>query len=272
MTILHKRNLMTYHAFSRLRLMQATIVNVFECHVKNRMPVNRLLFVFSDNHTNSSIRDINNNNLIPMQSGCLYFIPCNYLIDINIAPGLSFVSLQFNLDLFYGFDVFENHPKCEIIKDVDLVTELKTLMKNETELSTLYRINEIIFHLCFIWSQIDSPDLDEKIVHSHKYDKILTFIQKSCDATTTVEMLADMNGMRKDVFSRKFSKDMGFSPKKFISDIIVRKATEMLLVPSILVREVAGKLNFSSEYYFSHFFKRHIGMSPKAYQKQTRDI
>jgi len=271
MTVYRKETLLRHHAFSRLRLVHAAFVDSYECHIAgNRMPVNRLLFVCGDDRCEeSSIRDVSDGTLLPMKAGHLYFIPCNHLVDLNIAPELHFVSLQFNLDLFYGFDVFESHPRCKMLENPDLVAELRLLLERDTELGTLYRINEIIFHLCVLWAPTDGPDIQERLVRSLKHKKATEFIRTSGSAATTVEMLADMTGMRRDVFSRKFTRDMGITPKDFISDSVVRKASEMLLAPGASVKGVAQTLNFSSEYYFSHFFKRHTGMSPSAFRKHN---
>ena len=190
-------------------------------------------------------------------------------MDINITADLSFVSWQFNLDLYYGFDVFETHSQCEMLTDPGLIAEISALMEDAAALKTLFRVNEIIFQLCGLWFQSEQTGMQERLAKTHKYEVILDFVRKHGDAETTVEMLADLNGMRKDVFSRKFTKDMGLPPKDFISDILVRKASTLLLVPDTLVKNVAKTLNFSSEYYFSHFFKRHTGQSPRAYQQHN---
>jgi len=271
MTVHRKNTLLMHHAFTKLRLVHAAYVDSYEVHLKGgKMPVNRLLFVCgNDSRGESSIRDLSDGTLLTMKKGRLYFIPCNHLVDLEIAPDLSFASLQFNLDLFYGLDVFETHPRCETLEAAKLVSELRCLLDQESELRTLYRINEIIFHLCVLWSGFEKTDIKERLMGSHKYEGILEFIRNSGDASTTVEILAEMNGMRKDVFSRKFTRDMGVTPKDFLSDTLLRKASERLLVPGASVNSVAKELKFSSEYYFSHFFKRQTGISPSSFKKHN---
>jgi AraC-like DNA-binding protein len=39
---------------------------------------------------------------------------------------------------------------------------------------------------------------------------------------------------------------------------------------SLTVKEVAERLNFSSEYYFSHFFRNAAGISPTEFRLATR--
>jgi AraC-like DNA-binding protein len=76
-----------------------------------------------------------------------------------------------------------------------------------------------------------------------------------------------MSHMRQDVFSRKFTRELGLSPKAFVSRALVRKASLLLGGPGMTVKEAAGRLNFSSEYYFSRFFKQHTGLSPREFQR-----
>lgn len=268
MTVERKNRLLTRHSLLHLRLSHAAI-GTYPIHSrKNTMTVNRLLMIFeASGRDESHIRDSGPGKLFPLQAGFLYFIPCGHEIDIKLSDDLFFVSLQFNLDLFYGFDVFKNYGKCAMIKNPTLVAEVKKLINREDEIKTLCRINEIIFNLC-VSLLSDRPDkIRRDNVNRLKYEPLLDFLKKSGDATATVEKLADMNKMRRDVFSRNFTRDMGITPKDFISSILMRKASEMLLMPGISVRAVSAKLKFSSEYYFSRFFKKHSGMPPKSFQR-----
>ena len=207
-----------------------------------------------------------------MKSGCLYFIPCNHIVDIHIEPEFSFVSWQFNLDLFYGFDVFDTYQRCEMVDDPPLILEVKQLMEEDKRLDTLYRINELVYHFCTTWiSSNQTTHTQKTIVRLSKYKTVLKFVQESGDAMTTVAILADIANMRQDVFSRKFTRDLGFSPKALLTKILIRKSSKMLLTPGIMVNQVAKQLKFSSEYYFSTFFKKHTGHSP-TYFKQSQMI
>lgn len=269
MTIEHKEKLLTLNAFFQLRMAYAAVVNSYECHVrKNTRAVNRLLLVFKDDGRGDCVlRNPGAGQRFRMRAGCLYFIPCNLEVDLDITPGISFVSLHFNLDLFYGFDVFGSYRRCETVKNPSLVSETRQLLGREDELRTLCRVNEIIFRLCASWLPAQTSDIQKSLAVCRRYGDVLEFVQKAGDAATTVEALADMKGMRKDVFSRRFTRDVGVTPKDFISKTLMRKASKMLLSPGVTVRAVAEGLNFSSEYYFSRFFKKHSGQPPSVFQR-----
>ena len=259
-----------HHAFTSLHLVHAAFVDAYEVHSYNhRMPVNRFLFVTqNDSRQRSIIRDIANEKSIPMREGHLYFIPCNYFTDMDIGADLNFVSLQFNLYIFYGLDAFESYPHCETREMPELIATLPELLSREAEWDTLCRINEIIYGICVGWKIPVDSDIRKKILSSKKYRKIMDFVRNSGNATTTVEQLAEICNMRRDVFSRNFTHDLGITPKNFISDILVRKASEMLMNSNFMIKEVAERLNFSSEYYFSNFFKKQTGSSPREFQRQ----
>ena len=198
MTIYKKNTLLLHHAFAQLHLTHAAFVDSYEVHShKHRLPTNRFLFVTkNDARQRSVIRDIGNEKVFPMRKDHLYFIPCNYLIDLDIEADLNFASLQFNLDIFYGFDAFESYSRCETRKLPELIATLPELLNQEAEWETLCRINEIIYGLCAEWKMPTDSDIRKKISSSAKYRKILDFIYNSGDARTRVEQLAEIRNER----------------------------------------------------------------------------
>lgn len=182
---------------------------------------------------------------------------------------LRFVSLQFNLELFYGYDIFREYRKCWTESDPGLANELKDLIQRDNDIFTLCRINEIIYSLCVKLLLIKPESEESKMINWQKYDKVFDYIRKYGDASTSVAFLAELMGMRSNVFSRNFTRDIGMPPKDFLINVLTSKASELLLAPNASVRETAFALQFSSEYYFSNFYKRQTGMSPREFQRKN---
>ncbi|MDX9979487.1 MAG: AraC family transcriptional regulator [Lentisphaeria bacterium] len=269
MTVFRKNALLSNHSLLKLTLVHAAFVDSYPVHDRGgKLPVNRLLFVHGgDARHDSRIRDPADGRTYPMRAGNLYFIPCNRPVDMDLAPDLQFLSLQFRLDLIYGFDVMEDCPHCARLPVPELVDELAGLLASEAELPTLLRVNEILFGLCVRLLPRDGKALRERLARGREFRKALDYVRTEADAGTTVGTLAALSGMRQDVFSRRFTRSLGLSPKEFLSDTVARKASELLLVPGNSVKDVARILNFSSPYYFSHFFRRRTGQAPLQFRR-----
>ncbi|NSW89572.1 MAG: helix-turn-helix transcriptional regulator [Firmicutes bacterium] len=52
--------------------------------------------------------------------------------------------------------------------------------------------------------------------------------------------------------------------------MIIHKAKEELLTSNSSIKEIAYKLKFSDEFYFSRFFKKHTGIPPSKYRIQNK--
>ena len=60
------------------------------------------------------------------------------------------------------------------------------------------------------------------------------------------------------------------SKQDFLPDLqkeLIAQTSRYLLCSPLSIREIAEHFRFSSEYYFSNFFKRHTGTTPSAFRK-----
>jgi len=103
-----------------------------------------------------------------------------------------------------------------------------------------------------------------------QFELELNYIRKHCSAALTVEEVASVRGLRREVFSRNFSKATGMAPKQYIERVLLNMASDLLIEQDCLAREVAFRLGFANEFYFSRFFRKHTGLPPKQYQRQNR--
>ena len=265
-----RRDLLRYHAQLHLSLLHAAI-GTFPCHGERAaLSVNRLLLVFDDGgRDDSRIKDWATGKILPMRAGHVYFIPCRHIIDQHQTEALHFVSFQFTLDLFYGFDVLSQFPACRVLDDPHLVAEARQLIQSPDVPMVLCRINEIIYQLCGRWLSENPEILSRDMKFRSQYEALLDYVETDGDALTTVGTLAEMMGMRSDVFSRKFTRDMGISPKDFLTRAQVRKTSQLLSSSGMTIKEIANRLRYSSEYYLSRFFKKQVGMAPNDFRKMS---
>ncbi|NLO36264.1 MAG: AraC family transcriptional regulator [Clostridiaceae bacterium] len=82
----------------------------------------------------------------------------------------------------------------------------------------------------------------------------------------SVRELAGQAGLSVDYFTRLFRQVTSMTPQDYICHVRIAKARELLLDPAAKVREVALRVGYPDEFYFSRLFKKQVGISPQAFQ------
>lgn len=81
------------------------------------------------------------------------------------------------------------------------------------------------------------------------------------------EQIAE-TGFDKDHFRRRFKKETGKTPSRYLTDLCLTHAKQLLAEQyRFSIEAVANNFVFSDSLYFSTCFKKHVGMSPLAYRK-----
>lgn len=65
--------------------------------------------------------------------------------------------------------------------------------------------------------------------------------------------------------------ELGISFRELLSSIRIAKATELMGDPVLKLYEIADKVGFNSQHYFSLAFKKELGISPEEYRKKQKN-
>lgn len=86
----------------------------------------------------------------------------------------------------------------------------------------------------------------------------------------TVEALAASAGIGRWAYTRLFKELTGRLPLDFLNEVRIGQAKALLLNTEDRLGEIAQRVGYSSEYYFSRRFKRETGLSPGQYRRLRR--
>ena len=96
--------------------------------------------------------------------------------------------------------------------------------------------------------------------------RILNYIQKKyCEPTFSVKTIEEKFSMSTAVLYRYFNKNFQTTPKKFINDLRIEKATYLLHKEDMTVKDAAISVGFKDSLYFSKVFKAKTGINPSEY-------
>ncbi len=93
------------------------------------------------------------------------------------------------------------------------------------------------------------------------------YINDNIERAPSVSEISDYCYLSEKQLTRLFERFEGVSPGEYIKGKRVKLIEELLSDGALSLKEISEKLNFNSEYYFSVYVKKHIGMPPGEYRK-----
>ena len=111
-----------------------------------------------------------------------------------------------------------------------------------------------------------STELKPKSVYLKKATE---FIDKNYTKDISVDGIASMLGISRSYLRNIFYESYGSSPQKYIINMRIGYAIELLKIPSNSVTYVSGECGYPDVLQFSKIFKKHTGYSPSVYRKMT---
>ncbi|WP_231710700.1 response regulator [Gracilibacillus suaedae] len=88
------------------------------------------------------------------------------------------------------------------------------------------------------------------------------------DSHLTLESIAESLHVSTVYLSKMIKQDLGVSYVKFVTQMRLQTAKDLLRTTDLSVREVAELVGYDSQHYFSTAFRKSIGVTPKQYKHQ----
>ncbi|MGL1892284.1 MAG: AraC family transcriptional regulator [Spirochaetaceae bacterium] len=230
---------------------------------KRRDPYNRLYIITTgEGYLESPVKKI------PLTVGNAYFIPRDVTYTMGTKTNIGMFWVHFDLELYPGFDMGDSKNCVEIIPYL--------MDENDPVCSIIYSRNpgdililkSRILYICglFLNSFEKSYGKDYKLIQ--KYKLIFPYFWEKIDANLPISNLSDIMGMSYTTFYRHFNTDFGCSPKDFMQNKVIQKASHLLIHSTKPTKEIAANLGFHEASYFSKLFKKRTGKSPSLYRKE----
>ena len=250
------------------RQLELRIVNIYygtnTMRSKMSHPHYRLLFVL-DSDGASSFSDAE--KTVPCTPGKWFLFPPFCEVTHILNESMEHLSIHFTASVGGSLMLAPLRNTFLCGDDPTETARLRLMLKTSPELTAALSFREICYEkLAVSVSEADSERL-LRFLKIPEYAGLLDFLSNKATARTGIDDMAEFCRLSRDAFIKRFSRDAGMSPGKFLAAILTDRAAAVLTRPGATVKETAAELEFCNAFYFSRFFRRQTGMPPRDFQK-----
>lgn len=112
----------------------------------------------------------------------------------------------------------------------------------------------------------ENADNSIRAVISHVQEYIVQHLGEDISLTK----LAEYVHVNASYLSRVFKQETGSNLKDYIWELRLNRACELLRRPDLRIHEISAQLGFQTSSYFSYFFKKGTGMTPREFRDSVR--
>jgi two-component system response regulator YesN len=87
------------------------------------------------------------------------------------------------------------------------------------------------------------------------------------DSELTLELMADALGASPVYVSRLLKQELGMTFVAYLTQLRMKKAVQLLSGTELTIHEIAERVGYETQHYFSTAFKKVNGVSPNQYRK-----
>lgn len=98
------------------------------------------------------------------------------------------------------------------------------------------------------------------------FTELISWMAENIEHTITVEAMAEKSGMSHRSFHRRFTKEIGTTPAKYLERLRLDTARALLESTKDPLKAIASKSGFGAPVRLIQVFERRMGMSPSAYR------
>jgi AraC-like DNA-binding protein len=196
-----------------------------------------------------------------LAAGSLVYLPygSNHRLVIE-SEDIAFYRIDFRLEVDGEIALFSNHPmKLCHTAPAECAEAIRTMAESYQFLHDSVGKNAL---LCTIFRSLSTVN------HSPRREKLapaVNFLMEHLTEKVRCTQLAELCCLSEAQFYNLFHAEYGMAPLEYRNSLLAKRATLLLKDGSFTVTEIADILGFESVSYFSRFFKKHTGKSPKQY-------
>jgi AraC-like DNA-binding protein/mannose-6-phosphate isomerase-like protein (cupin superfamily) len=126
-------------------------------------------------------------------------------------------------------------------------------------------MGQIFIRIANIYNQskkIEKNPQNQYVIHA------IDYMHQQYDYKLTVEDIAKEVNLHQRYLQHIFKMQIGCTINEYLTKIRLNKAKQLLKYTDIHITQICEYIGMNSQQYFSYLFKKHVGVSPRAYRKE----
>jgi AraC family transcriptional regulator len=103
---------------------------------------------------------------------------------------------------------------------------------------------------------------------ARQLQRVIDCIEDQPGQDLTLEVLAEQTGFSRHHFAYLFRRTTGETPHQFVLRLRLKRARQLLEASELSLAHIAVACGFADQSYFTRAFKRELGVTPRAYQRE----
>lgn len=105
--------------------------------------------------------------------------------------------------------------------------------------------------------------------HSRISDRCRNYIYNHLYEELPLSRLAEFTGLSAGYLSQLFKKETGTAISDYVQQQRIEEAKRLLELPGITLSDIATRLHFNDQSYFTKVFKKYTGLTPRQFKQQS---
>lgn len=175
-----------------------------------------------------------------------------------------------------GLQTISQSESSRITDRKALFDEMLNVMEGHTDSDSICYVNmcfsQLLASFLFVDSYREAKFPSGKSENISFISRATHYMNEHVEDRLTVHDMASHLGYSESHFYRLFYEQTKYAPMTYFMHLKVNRACYLLSSTRLQVNQIALKLGFDDPYYFSRFFKKMTGMSPKEFRLSGHQV
>lgn len=182
------------------------------------------------------------------------------LVVLLSGSALETICRSLGLEEIHSFSI----P--DMIPSIQYFQEIMQLLK-EQEPGTEIQLSEKVYSFLLYLASVRNAGKEE--LYPDSLRRSLAFLERNFDKPLRMNDIAAAGGVSVSSIVRMFHRCLGTTPWNFLQKLRLECAKELLLNSDLRIKEIALRSGFNDPLYFSSFFHKESGFSPREYREKS---